>query len=162
MMGIVIAFIIPLVLLFFSSSSEKVSALEQLQARALAQSLSDTAGAVWYGGNGTRTTLLVNFPNHLSNLSLSGDWVNDSELLSRGHEITVSYLPSLGSAQDIVIVSPAPVRSQPPAIDTRNESKLVQRTAGPASPLRSGLVELIFQNNGTHVNILRQVPGKVE
>ncbi|VVB56927.1 Uncharacterised protein [uncultured archaeon] len=162
MMGIVLAFIVPLVLLFFSSSTEKVSVLEQTQARALAQSLSDTAGAVWYNGNGSRAMVLVDFPNNLRDLTLSGDFVNDSDLLVQGHEISVSYLPPGGAAQDIVIVSPAPVRSLPPANDPRNQSKLAQRTAGPGSVLRSGLVVLIFQNNGTHVNILRKVQGRVE
>jgi len=162
MMGVIIAFIIPLVLIFFSSSAQKVSSLEQLQAHALAQSLSDTAGAVWYGGNGTRTMLLASFPNNLANLTLSGDNVNDSQLLSQGHEITVSYLPTGSGVQDIVMVSPAPVRSLPPLKDAHNESKLARFSAGPSSPLRSGLVMLIFQNNGTYVNILRQVYGKVE
>ncbi len=162
MMGVIIAFILPLLLLFFSSSAEKVSSLERLQARALSQILSDTAGSVWYNGNGSRTMLLVEVPNNLVGINLSGDYVNDSDLLTRGHEITLSYLSPGSGVQDMVMFSPAPVRSLPPAIDVRNQSKLEQHTLGPKSVLRSGLVVLIFQNNGTYVNILRKVNGKVE
>jgi hypothetical protein len=39
---------------------------------------------------------------------------------------------------------------------------LAQTKAGPGTQLRSGLVAVIFVNNGTYVNILREVYGKVE
>ncbi|MCL6088691.1 MAG: hypothetical protein M1530_00820, partial [Candidatus Marsarchaeota archaeon] len=159
------------VFLFFSSSGERISALEQAQARALGQSLSDRAGEVWYMGNGSRSMMLVNFPNGLRNISLAGDRVDDTHLMSSGHEITISYLAPPAGQRDIVINSPAPVRSVPPdfgsngrALSSSDKAQalLAQPSAGPGSTLRSGLVAVIFVNNGTYVNILRQVYGKVE
>ncbi len=171
LMGVVVAFVLPLVFLFFSTSAERVSALEQAQARALGQALSDRAGEVWYMGNGSRSMMLVNFPNGLRNISLAGDRVGDSQLLSSGREITVSYLAPPAGRRDIVINSPAPVRSVPPDFgrggralsqSEKAQALLVQTSAGPGTTLRSGLVAVIFVNNGTYVNILRQVYGMVE
>ena len=147
------------------------SALEQAQARALGQSLADRAGEVWYMGNGSRSMMLVDFPNGLSNITLSGDRADDAHLPAQGHEITVSYQAPPSGPRDIVVNSPAPVRSVPPDFgpggralsgSDKVQALLAQPSAGPGSPLRSGLVALIFVNNGTYVNIVREVYGKVE
>ena len=166
MMGVVIAFIMPMLFLFFSASNERISNLEQIQAKALAQEVSDQAGEVWYLGNGSRRMLLVNFPQDLRNLSLSGDHVNDSQLLDYGREITVSLRVNPIGMRDLLINSPAPVRSRPPPTTGNcpqpanrlipiEDRKLAVYTNSPIPTLRSGLVVLIFENNGTFVNIYR-------
>jgi hypothetical protein len=166
MVGVVVAFILPILFLFFTASNERISNLEQMQAKALVQELSDQAGEVWYLGNGSRRMLLVNFPQNLRNLSLSGDYVNESQLLDYGREITASLRTNPSGTRDIVINCPAPVRSIPPLAQNcpqRVNPRLVLPEArklavygnSPVPTLNSGLVVLVFENNGTFVNIYR-------
>ena len=161
--GIVLAFIVPLVFIFYSSTGDRTQALNEVQAQALAQSLSDTAGDVWYAGNGTRRTVLVSFPADILNITLGGDLAPPSNEMS----IVLDHPPQ--GVDEIIIVSPGPVRSVPPvfspdgrrllSISEQNRTHLVQYIMGPGSHLRSGLVALIFENKGDYVNIIRQVQG---
>ncbi len=166
MVGIVFAFVIPLVLVFFSSTGARTQALNEVQAMALAQVMSDTAGEVWYAGNGTRMMLLVSFPSDMHNISLGGDDVLDSSLPMQGHEISIVLDNSPIGVDEIMIVAPAPVRSVPPLLAPdgtfltqaeQNRTRLVQRVSQTSPRLRSGLVALIFENKGNYVNIIRKV-----
>ena len=170
MMGLVITFMLPLILLFSSSTGQRSEALNSVQATALAQSLADTAGEVWYGGNGTQKLMLVSFPTDLKNISLGGDFLPDSSLPSLGHEITLTLDTAPVGVSDIVIESPGPVRSVPPSYAPdgitplsnaqKNQTYLAQKiSTNPNSHLSSGLVVLIFQNKGNYVNIIRKVYG---
>lgn len=168
MMGIVLAFIVPLVFVLYSSTGDRTQALNQVQAQALAQAMSDTAGEVWYAGNGTRRMVLVSFPAGLLNISLGGDLVPKSSLPMRGHEISVVLDNPPAGVDETMIVCPGPVRSEPDfasdgltplSPSDKKKAMLVQRISGPGSHLRSGLVALIFENKGNYVNIIRQVQG---
>lgn len=168
MVGIVLAFMVPLVFVLYSSSAERTQALNAVQAQALAQVMSDTAGEVWYAGNGTRRMVLVSFPTDMLNISLAGDGVPDSALPMRGHEISIVLDDSPIGVDEIMIVSPGPVRSVPPSLapdgrtllkSEKDKTLLAQHISRPSSHLRSGLVALIFENKGNYVNIIRQVHG---
>jgi hypothetical protein len=162
-LAIVIAFVLPLVLMFFSSSNERLEIIEQAQAKALAQSIADKAGEVWYMGNGSKAPMLVNFPARLKNITLSGDFVADeSRLISDGREITISYNATGSGVREIVIRSPAPMKSNPPSTLSGPDRIRASLPAIGGSALGSGPVVLIFENKGTYVNILRKVYGKVE
>ncbi len=166
MVGIVFAFIVPLVFIFYSSTGARTQALNAVQAQALAQAMSDTAGEVWYGGNGTRMLMLVSFPSDMLNITLGGDLVPPALLPMRGHEISIALDHPPQGVDEIMIVSPGPVRSVPPVLSPdgrqllpseRDRTLLVQRISTPGSHLRSGLVALIFENRGDYVNIIRKV-----
>ncbi len=167
MMGLVITFMLPLILLFSSSTGERSQALNSVQATALGVGMADTAGEVWYGGNGTRRMMLVSFPTDLKNISLGGDIVPPSSLPMLGREITISLDTAPVGVSDIVILSPGPVRSVPPTYAPdgvtpltqaqQNQTRLEQHLSTPTSHLRSGLVLLIFENKGDYVNIIRKV-----
>ncbi len=163
LVGLSLAFIVPIVLTFFSSSSVRTQTLAQVQANSLAQQMADTAGEVWYQGNGSQKGLLVSYPDYLWNISLSGNAIDRSsptwrdEFKYKGREITVTLSMEDGTVSQIVTQTPAPVLNGWPAY--RPQMALDQPRAGTqgSGHVRPGLVYLVFINQGDYVNITRNI-----
>ncbi|MFH1095068.1 MAG: hypothetical protein V1728_02525 [Candidatus Micrarchaeota archaeon] len=161
LVGLSLAFIVPIVLTFFSSSSVRTQTLAQVQANSLAQQMADTAGEVWYQGNGSQKGLLVSYPDYLWNVSLSGNDINRSdpswrdEFKYKGREITVTLAMEDGTVNQVVVQSPAPVLNGWSSY--RPQMALDQPSAGGTGHVRAGLVYLVFINQGDYVNITRNV-----
>jgi hypothetical protein len=73
--GFAIAFILPLALLFFSSSSAELSKASLAQAKISARTIADEAGEVYLQGPGAKKSILVNYPQGVVNGSLEGGLV---------------------------------------------------------------------------------------
>lgn len=138
--GIAIAFIVPIVLLFFTSTGPRTQQLALVQAKGLGQQLSDTAGEVWYQGNGSQKQLLVSFPDRLMDIRL------------HEREITLVMDNSPAGPTELVFDTPANVSS----FGFQSAKQVLTYARKPDRQLRSGLVMLTFQNKGNYVNIIRQ------
>ncbi|MFH1306255.1 MAG: hypothetical protein ABIH83_01180 [Candidatus Micrarchaeota archaeon] len=165
-LGIALVFIIPLVLIFYSSTTLKIQTLNQMQAKAMAQHISDTAGEVWYEGYGARRTILVNYPDGIMDVSLSGNEIICSidpngklicpdEIKTKGRDIVLTLDDSTGGEVRVIVISPAPVKNIPAGHVAHNLNYL-ERADGTLNP---GSQVLIVKNEGQYVNIVRFVPG---
>jgi uncharacterized protein (UPF0333 family) len=68
LVGFALVFIIPLALLFLSSSNSQLGQLSVSQSKATAQTIADTAGQVYLEGPGAQETIAVNFPSGVQNV----------------------------------------------------------------------------------------------
>jgi len=162
-LSISIVFIIPLVILFYSSTGLRLETLNYMESKALSQHISDTAGEVWYAGKGARKTLIVNYPNGMTEIALSGDKLTcpilqgnvycPPEIKYMGREITISLNTEAGTSAQTVAVSPAPMKNR----YTDNSQRLAGNTPL-GNTINSGLVILIFKNEGPYVNVVRYSP----
>lgn len=157
-LGVALAFIIPLVLIFFSSTSLRINMLSQMEAKAMAQQISDAAGEVWYEGNGSHRTLLVNYPQGIMDIHLSGNDVDVrvSENKNLGRDISIQLDDGTGGVVDVVVVSPAPVMNNPYMDADQDLNALKNSWSG---TLNSGGQVLVVKNEGHYVNVVRYVPG---
>ena len=160
--GVGLLFLIPLVLMFYSSTNLGLEDLSRLQAKAMAQQISDAAGQVWYEGKGARRTILVNFPEGISNILLSPEISRVGEFSyeenkAKGREIIIKIDDESGGQSQIVHVSPAPVFSRIGAAGGDAKASLGY-TRGVDGKLSPGLSVLIIKNEGTYVNIVRFYP----
>lgn len=154
--GLALAFIFPLVLLFQSTSATRGQQITQLQAKGLAQQIADTAGQVWYQGNGSRKMLLVSYPDTLQKLELSGDWVpadQPERLKSDGREVVLTMDGGASGRLQVAASSPAPMKN---AYGGQIRQSL---SYGQSGLLRPGLVVLVFVNAGDYVNVSRSPGG---
>lgn len=144
MTGIAIAFILPLAILFLSSSNAKTYEISKLQAQALGQRISDEVGKVCYQGQLAKRVVLVSYPDRMLNLGISG------------REITITLEGERGGLNQIVVQSPCNMTE---AI-TSSGFQAPERTLSYLHDGRyvsSGLVALVFFNTGDKVNIYRVV-----
>lgn len=177
--GIAIAFILPMALLFFSSAGIRTQTLAQVQANGLAQQIADTAGEVWYAGNGSRKIVLLHYPDRLLSIQLGGDLLKDDagnpapcppfvkpgaqpptispalydeQLHRAGREVTLTMDNSLSGRTSITALSPALLCGTGLyAAQSLNYAPGRQ----PGSALTPGLVLVLFKNEGDYVNITR-------
>ncbi|MDE1798043.1 MAG: hypothetical protein KGH63_01395 [Candidatus Micrarchaeota archaeon] len=165
--AVALAFILPMVILFLSSTSIRTQSLAITQAQGVAQQIADTAGEVWYAGNGSRKTLLVHYPDRLLNISLGGDTLLQScppahgmagtaqQMQNASREVVLTLDNSPAGATQVAALTPAMVcnaytsRGNP----AQNLSYSPGRFGGGVT---GGLVMLIFENEGSYVNITRQ------
>ena len=162
-LSISIVFIIPLAVLFYSSTGLRLESLNYMEAKALSQHISDTAGEVWYAGKGARKTLLVSYPSGMTELSLSGDEIScpliggvpycPQEIKYLGREIVINIQSESGANTQLISVSPAPVKNR--YTDPSQMLGAIQTVDG---TFNSGLVVLIFKNEGPYVNVVRYTP----
>jgi len=165
-LAVAIAFIIPLALIFFSSSALGLETLSQLQTKALAQHISDAAGQVWYEGPGARKTILVSYPDGIESIRLSGDDVTcfligservcHDDIKYKGRDIVLTLaLENAGKVQ-IDAISPAPMKNE----YFRDAAQNLNYKYSPTDEkLTAGLVVLVVKNEGPYVNVVRYVDG---
>jgi len=164
-----IAFIVPIVMVFFGSTGARSQALSQVQANSVAQQISDASGEVWYQGNGSRKLILVNYPDQLYNISLSGDFilipgkgaptVNRTllqDLKLRGREITVTLDLGERGYNQIVLTSPAPIVN---GWALPYQKLDYPRSGAGRGNVRPGLAYILFENWGEYVNATRYESG---
>lgn len=70
-----IAYIVPVVLLVFSSSQLQLEDLTIMNGRAVVQQLSDTMNTVYLAGDGAKQSILLDLPSNTKNLTVSGSTV---------------------------------------------------------------------------------------
>ncbi len=181
MVGIAIAFILPMVLLFYSTAGIRTQTLSQVQAKGLAQQMADAAGEVWYEGNGSRKVLLLNYPDRLQSIRLGGDLLLDDsgnplpcppanlpyppptsrisaahlseQLHAASREIIITLDNAPSSPTESVAIAPGMVCNAASSMAQRLDYAPGGR---PGSWLPSGLVLLVFTNRGDYVSITRQ------
>lgn len=167
-LGIAIVFIIPLVLIFYSSSSLRLETLNQMEAKAFSQHVVDAAGEVWYAGKGARKTILVNYPDNMYNLKLSGDDINcilhggeltcNPEIKYCGREMIISLKDLTGQDSQIIAISPAPIKNNYGITGNFVYSQRLDSIKSVDGKINSGLVVLVVKNEGPYVNIVRYTP----
>ena len=153
-------FMIPLILIFYSSTSLRAETLNSYEAKAFLQQIADNAGEVWYAGAGARKTLYVNYPSNLRSINLSGDnilcinsptgIVCDSSIKYLGREISIDIETDTGMKTRMIMTGPAPLKNN----YTYESQKLDWINAN--NKIGSGLVVLVMKNiEGKYVNIVR-------
>ena len=75
MVGFAIAFILPLAFLFFTTTGSETGKTSIAQAKASARLIAVEAGEVYLQGNGSRKTILVNYPEGIINGSAASGLV---------------------------------------------------------------------------------------
>ncbi|PIT84246.1 hypothetical protein COU37_04245 [Candidatus Micrarchaeota archaeon CG10_big_fil_rev_8_21_14_0_10_45_29] len=161
--GVGLLFLIPLVLMFYSSTNLGLDDLSRMQAKAMAQQIADAAGQVWYEGKGARRTILVNAPDGISDIFLSPEISRVGEFSleqnkAKGKDIIIKIEDESGGQSQIVYISPAPVFSSVGAAGGDAKASL-DYNRGVDGKLSPGLSVLIIKNEGTYVNIVRFYPG---
>ncbi|VVB99633.1 Uncharacterised protein [uncultured archaeon] len=73
--GFALAFILPLVFLFLSSSNSELGKTGIAQAKISARTIADEAGEIYLQGAGAQKTILVNFPEGIRNASVENGLV---------------------------------------------------------------------------------------
>lgn len=73
--GFAIAFILPLALLFMSASGSELGKTSISQARIATSAIADNAGEIYLQGNGSKESILVNYPEGILNGSAEGGLV---------------------------------------------------------------------------------------
>ncbi|MFH0927225.1 MAG: hypothetical protein V1822_01475 [Candidatus Micrarchaeota archaeon] len=167
--AIAIVFIIPLVLIFYSSTSLRLETLNYMEAKAFAQKISDAAGEVWYAGKGSRKTILVDYPSSMTGIVLSGTGIPcpnyngqiicDESIKYSGRDIILSFKTESGEKAQMDIVSPAPLKNN---YGITGQYIYEQRLDSPVSidgQISSGLTVLVIKNEGPYVNVVRYVDG---
>jgi hypothetical protein len=156
-------FMIPLILIFYSSTNLRAETLNSYESKAFLQQLSDSAGEVWYEGAGARKTIFVNYPTDMHNISLSGDSILcistttgiacDPAIKKLGREISIEIEPSSGTKSKMVIMTPAPLKNN----YTHDSQRLDWINTN--GEINSGLVVLVLKNiEGKYVNVVRYSP----
>jgi hypothetical protein len=67
MAGFALAFIVPLVFLFMSSSNSELGKTSIIQAKITARTIADEAGEIYLQGAGSKKTIFVNYPEGIKN-----------------------------------------------------------------------------------------------
>jgi hypothetical protein len=67
MAGFALAFIVPLVFLFMSSSNSELGKTSIVQAKITARTIADEAGEIYLQGAGSKKTIFVNYPEGIKN-----------------------------------------------------------------------------------------------
>lgn len=70
--GFALAFMVPLILLFLSTSGNELNKTALSQAKVTARTISDEAGEIYLQGPGAKKTILVNYPSGVLNGSAEG------------------------------------------------------------------------------------------
>ena len=73
--GFALVFILPLAFLFFSASNSELGKTSISQASAAANAIADEAGKVYLQGNGSKETIIVNYPSGINGGTLAGGLV---------------------------------------------------------------------------------------
>ena len=73
--GFALVFILPLAFLFLSASNSELGKTGITQASAAANTIADEAGKVYLQGNGSKETILVNYPSGINDATLAGGLV---------------------------------------------------------------------------------------
>lgn len=73
--GFAIVFIIPLALLFLSTSNVELGKASVVQAKASARTIADEAGEIYLQGEGARKSITVNYPDGVKNGSVEANLV---------------------------------------------------------------------------------------
>jgi len=165
-LGVAMLFIIPLVIIFYSSTALRTETLNFLQAKALAQHISDAAGEVWYEGKGARKTILVNYPSGMMGISLSGTSINclkspsgeiicDESIKYAGRDIVLTFRPDLGGEVQITSVSPAPLKNNHGITGNFEYSQIISAPISVDGEISPGLTVLVVKNEGPYVNVVR-------
>ncbi len=150
MTGVALAFILPLAILFFTTSSSKTAEVSKLQAQGLAQKISDEAARVCYQDTWAKRVVLVNYPQRLLNVTV----VNKS--------VIVTLEGELGGQNQIVVPSTCNMTDAiSPTTGLQVPNKAMSAIRG-GRYVSSGLVALVFFNTGYEVNIFRVVGNRYE
>ena len=147
-LGVALIFIIPLVMIFYSSTALRLQTLNQLEAKAMVQQISDTAGEVWYEGEGSRRTILVNYPSGTTDISFN-----------LGRDVVITLDDNMGGETRILVVSPAPVMNNYAILGTGDIRQDVNYLKNPSGQLNPGGQILVIRNERDYVNVVRFVPG---
>ena len=75
LVGFALAFIIPFALLFLSASNTQLGESSILQAKSATRAIADTAGEIYLQGPGAKKSIIVNYPQGVQDVSLSGGLV---------------------------------------------------------------------------------------
>lgn len=148
--GIAIAFIIPLVLLFSSSSSTKATELSKMQAKALAQQIADESAQVWYMGSGAKRTVFLNYPNNLANITVNGT------------QAIVTIFGEGGAKSELISSAPCQMVDARSSVTGGQVPRLTLAASFRGGRVQPGLVAIVFQNNGDVVNIYRVYGGEYQ
>lgn len=143
MVGIALAFIVPVLLLFFSTTGLRTDDLSQLQAKRLAQGISDEAGKVWYQDVGAKRVVVMQYPDKMANLTLEGN------------RVVVTLQALRGGPNQIVASTPMPIADGIVPGNYYDATRSIVQRRSPSSYVSSGLIALVFYNNGTAVNVYR-------
>lgn len=158
-LGLVFLFMVPLTLFFFTSMASKSELLDQTQTKALAQRISDSAGEVWYEGEGSRREILVSFPEFMTAIDFEG--AGTKQIFNRtGHLVHIRNLNTTitittqtragGDEKQFSKDCPAPLRSE-----WWIEAQDLNRDLDNDEFVDSGLTMLVIKNEGEYVNIIR-------
>ena len=85
MVGFALAFILPLAFLFLSSTGTQGAKTSIDQAQVTARTIADTAGELYLQGEGARKTILVNYPDGVTNASVGNGIVVLSIFVDERH-----------------------------------------------------------------------------
>lgn len=99
MVGFALAFILPLSFLFMSSTGSENSKTTIAQSKATARAIAEEAGELYLQGEGAKKTVLVNYP----------EGVTDSRI--SGNVVVLSVSPEPGRQLDIVSQTFAEIRA---------------------------------------------------
>lgn len=72
LLGFIVLFFVPLVLLFFATSQNRTDESAIMQARLAGRLIADNAGEVYLQGAGAQREVIVNFPANLIDVNISG------------------------------------------------------------------------------------------
>ncbi|MBM3230030.1 hypothetical protein FJZ26_06370 [Candidatus Parvarchaeota archaeon] len=127
LVGFMLAFMVPVVLLFLTISNVSSENVSIGQARITGKQIANAAGEVYAQGNGTRRIILVNYPPNMQNITLNN------------HTIAIS----LRTAKGIVdVVENTFARTTDGDLPLSNSTRL-----------GSGLKSISIVSKGSHVEI---------
>lgn len=84
LVGFVIAFSIPIVLMLFAAANLRTEDVAIEQAMVTTKALADEANELWVQGNGSARVVYVNFPDKLKNITVKGREVVFTLEMSKG------------------------------------------------------------------------------
>ena len=89
MVGFAIAFMIPLVLLFFTATSSETGKTSIAQAKSSVRLIAVEAGEIYLQGNGSRKMIVVNYPDGIINGS-AGDGLVVLRIYTDGRQLDLT------------------------------------------------------------------------
>ncbi len=143
MVGILLAFLVPLAILFLSSAGLRSQDLSLIQGKVLAQRISDEAGFVWYQGAGAKKVVLVQYPERLLNISF------------QDRQVVITLEGMRGGINQVVALTPSNMADAilPNGAHDARRSITMQHGGRYVNP---GIAAIVFYNNGTAVNVFRE------
>jgi hypothetical protein len=140
LVGFALALFIPLILLFFSATTERSENTNLLATRAAVRSVADFAGDTYLQGEGARKRIIVNYPSQLENITI-GEREITFRVRTQSGPVDVSE-PFVGKVIDTPLAS----------------RRLSEQRARPELDIGSGLhtIDFIHKNGKVEVSYYAQ------